>query len=146
MKKYAKALIGLSSIGALNALYLTTLFVRTKWDEHVSSVCDINSYTSCTSVITNPHALFLGVPVCSIALIVYPILIGLGFAALKRQRTRDIFFAASILSAMGLMLNAVYVYNEIVYIDAICVLCVGCTVLITLDLIASIMGYRLSAE
>jgi uncharacterized membrane protein len=146
MKKYARALIGLSSIGALNALYLTTLFVRTKWDEHVSSVCDINSYTSCTSVITNPHALFLGVPVCSIALIVYPILIGLGFAALKRQRTRDIFFAASILSAMGLMLNAVYVYNEIVYIDAICVLCVGCTVLITLDLIASIMGYRLSAE
>jgi uncharacterized membrane protein len=146
MKTYAKALIGLSSLGALNALYLTTLFVRTKWEEHVSSVCDISSYTSCTSVITNPHALFLGVPVCSIALIVYPILIGLGFAALKRQKTRDVFYAASILSAMGLMLNAVYVYNEIVYINAICILCVGCTVLIALDLIASIRGYQLSAE
>ncbi len=51
MKKYAKALIGLSCIGALNA-HLTTLFVRTKWEEHVSSVCDMNSYASCTSVIT----------------------------------------------------------------------------------------------
>jgi len=146
MRTYAKAIIGFSFLGAINALYLTTLFVRTKWAEHVSSVCDINSYASCTSVITNPHALFLGVPVCSIALIVYPILIGLGFAALKRQRTRDLFYAASILSAMGLMLNAVYVYNEIVFIDAVCILCVGCTVLITLDLIASIRGYQLSAE
>ena len=146
MRTYAKALIGFSLLGAINALYLTTLFVRTKWAEHVTSVCDINSYASCTSVITNPHALFLGVPVCSIALIVYPILIGLGFAALKRQRTRDVFYAASILSAMGLMLNVVYVYNEIVFIDAICMLCVGCTVLITLDLIACIRGYQLSAE
>ena len=146
MKRYAKALIVLSSLGAVNALYLTTLFLRTKWQEHVSSVCDMSSYASCTSVITNPHAQFLGVPVCSIALIVYPVLVGLGIAALRRQKTRGIFYAASILSAMGLMLNVVYVYNEVVYIEAICVLCVGCTVLIALDLFASIMGYRLSTE
>jgi uncharacterized membrane protein len=146
MKNYAKAIIGLSLVGTLNALYLTVLFARSKWQEHVSSVCDINATTSCTSVITNPHALFLGVPVCSIALIVYPILIALGFAALKRRRTRDVFYATSILSAMGLMLNVVYVYNEIIYIKAICILCVGCTVLITLDLLASIRGYQLSAD
>ncbi len=63
-----------------------------------------------------------------------------------RLGTRDLFYAASILSAMGLMLNVVYVYNEVVYIEAICVLCVGCTVLILLDLIASIRGYQLSTE
>ncbi len=146
MKKYAKAIIVLSSIGALNALYLTSLFIRTKWQEHVSSVCDINSYTSCTSVITNPHALFLGVPVCSIALVVYPVLIALGVAALKREKTRNVFYVASILSAMGLMLNAVYVYNEVVYIEAICILCVGCTVLITLVLLSAIRGYLLSTQ
>lgn len=146
MKNYAKAIIGLSSVGTLNALYLTSLFVRSKWQEHVSSVCDINATTSCTSVITNPHALFLGVPVCSIALVVYPVLIALGFAALRRPRTRDLFYAASILSAMGLMLNAVYVYNEVVYIRAICILCVGCTVLITLDLLAAIRGYQRSTD
>jgi len=145
MKSYAKALIGFSSLGTLNALYLTTLFVRTKWQEHVSSVCDINATTSCTSVITSPFALFLGVPVCSIALVVYPALVALGIYALRRQKTRDLFYAASILSAMGLMLNVVYVYNEFVHIGALCILCVGCTVLIALDFIASIRGYQLSA-
>lgn len=146
MKKYAKAIIGLSSLGALNALYLTSLFVRNQWHEHTSSVCDINSTTSCSSVITSPYALFLGVPVCSIALIVYPILIALGFAALRRRKTRDVFYAASILSAMGLMLNVVYVYNEVVYIKSICILCVGCTALIALILLAAIRGYQLSTE
>ncbi len=146
MKTYAKAIIGLSAFGTLNALYLTVLFLRTKWQEHVSSVCDISSTTSCTSVITSPFALFLGIPVCSIALVVYPLLVVLGFAALRRRKTRDLFYAASILSAMGLMLNVVYVYNEFVHIGAICILCVGCTVIIALDLIASIRGYQLSAE
>jgi uncharacterized membrane protein len=146
LKTYAKAIIGLSSVGALNALYLTTLFVKAKWGTPTSSVCDINATTSCTAVITSPYALFLGVPVCSIALIVYPLLIALGVAALKRRKTRDLFYAASILSAMGLMLNVVYVYNELVHIGAVCVLCVGCTVLIALDLLASIRGYQLSTD
>jgi len=146
MKRYAKALIGFSALGTLNALYLTILFLRTKWAEHVSSVCDINATTSCTSVITSPFARFLGVPVCSIALIVYPLLIALGIAALRRRRTRDLFYGASLLAAMGLMLNVVYVYNEFVHIGAVCILCVGCTVLIALDLIASVRGYQLSAD
>jgi hypothetical protein len=47
---------------------------------------------------------------------------------------------------MGLMLNIVYVYNEVVYIKAICVLCVGCTVVISLVLLSSIRGYLLSTE
>lgn len=47
---------------------------------------------------------------------------------------------------MGPMLNVVYVYNEVVYIEAICVLCGGCTVLIALDLFASIRGYLLSSQ
>lgn len=144
LKSYAKAIIGLSSVGTLNALYLTILYVQNKWGTPAGSVCDINATTSCASVITSPYALFLGVPVCSIALIVYPVLIALGIAALKRETTRGLFYATSILSAMGLMLNAVYVYNEFVHIGAICILCVGCTVLIALDLLASIRGYQLS--
>ncbi len=144
MKNYARAIIGLSAVGTLNSLYLTILFLRSKWQENVSSVCDINATTSCTSVITNPHALFLGVPVCSIALIVYPVLIVLASLTLRREKTRDLFYATSILSAMGLMLNAVYLYNEVVYIRAICPLCVGCGILITLVLLSSIRGYQRS--
>jgi len=146
VKNYAKAIIGLSLLGTLNALYLTSLFVHNKWGAPASSVCDINSTVSCSNVIASPYALFLGVPVCSIALVVYPILIWLGLAALRREKTRDLFYAASILSALGLMLNVVYIYNEIVHIGAICILCFGCTVLIALDLLASIRGYRLSTD
>lgn len=146
MKRYAKAIIGLSLLGTLNALYLTVLFARAKWGTPSPGVCDINATTSCTTVIASPFALFLGVPVCSIALLVYPILVALGVAALRRPRTRDLFFTTSVISAMGLMLNVVYVYNEIVHIGAICVLCIGCTVLIALDLIASVRGYQLSTE
>jgi uncharacterized membrane protein len=141
VKGPAKAIIALSALGTLNAAYLTSLFVRNKWMEAASSVCDVRETVSCTSVITSPYALFFGLPVCSIALLVYPVLIWLGAAALRRPRTRDLFFAAAILSAMGLMLNLVYIYNEIRYIHAICVLCVGCSVIIALDLLASIRGY-----
>lgn len=146
MKTYAKAVIALSIFGAANALYLTVLFAQNTWGEAAKSFCDFNSEASCTDVITNRYSQFLGVPVCTIALLVYPILAGLGYAALKRSRTRNLFYTASILSAMGLMLNVVYVYNEVVYIKAICVLCVGCTVVISLVLLSSIRGYLLSTE
>lgn len=119
MKNYGKAIIGLSAVGVMNALCPTILFARTNWQEHVSSVCEVPATTSCTSVITNPHAVFLRAPVGSIALIVHPVLIAPGFAGLRRQQTRDVFDATSILSAMGLTLNAGYVYEEIVYARAI---------------------------
>lgn len=146
MKFYAKTIAVLSSLGTLNALYLTSLFVRSRWQANASSVCDFNATVSCTSVITSPYALFLGVPVCSIALLVYPVLIGLAITALRRQRTRNLFYATSLLSAMGLTLNSVYVYNEVVHVGAVCVLCVACTVLIALDLVASVRGYQLSGD
>lgn len=146
MRTYAKAIIALSVFGALNALYLTVQFVRNKWGAGASSICDFNSEASCTSVITSPYALFLGMPVCTIALMVYPLLAGLGIAALKRAQTRNLFYAASILAAMGLMLNVVYIYNEVVYIKAICVLCIGCTFVIAAVLFSAIRGYFLSQE
>jgi len=146
LKFYAKAIVFLSSVGTLNALYLTSMFVRNRWHASGPGVCDFNATVSCTSVITSPYALFLGVPVCSIALLVYPALVALAVAALRRARTRDIFYVTSLLSAMGLMLNVVYVYNEVVHIGAICVLCVACTILIALDLLASVRGYQLSEQ
>lgn len=146
MRTYAKAIIGLSVFGALNALYLTVLFVRNKWGAGASSICDFNSGASCSNVITSPYALFLGVPVCTVALMVYPLLAGLGIAALKRAQTRNLFYAASILAAMGLMLNVVYVYNEVAHIKAVCVLCVGCTFIIAAVLFSSVRGYFWSKE
>lgn len=146
MKFYARAIAVLSSLGTLNALYLTTLFLRNRWQAPAPSVCDFSETVSCTKVITSPSALFLGVPVCSIALLVYPALIIIAVAALRREKTRDLFYLSSLVSAMGLMLNVVYVDNEFAQLRAACVLCIVCTVLIALDLAASVQGYRLSAK
>jgi|GEM_PF-2015680 len=145
-KTSALTIIIVSLIGMFNAIYLTYLFLQDKWGEAEKSFCDINSALSCSSVITSKYAQFLGVPVCTIALFVYPVLIVLAWMTLKAKKTRDLFYGISILSAMGLMLNIVYIYNEITYIKALCVLCILCTVFITVDLAMSMVGYAKSKE
>ena len=143
-KRSALTIIIVSSIGMLNAIYLTYLFLQDKWGEAEKSFCDINASLSCSSVITSKYAQFLGVPVCTIALFVYPVLIALAWMTLKRKKTRSLFYAISLLSAMGLMLNIVYIYNEMVYIKALCALCILCTLFIATDLVMSILGYSRS--
>jgi uncharacterized membrane protein len=143
-KRSALTIIIVSSIGMLNAIYLTYLFLQDKWGEAEKSFCDINTSLSCSSVITSKYAQLLGVPVCTIALFVYPVLIALAWMTLKRKKTRNLFYAISLLSAMGLMLNIVYIYNEMVYIKALCVLCILCTVFIATALVMSILGYSKS--
>jgi uncharacterized membrane protein len=143
-KSSALTIIIVSVIGMANAIYLTILFLLDKWGEAEKSFCDISASVSCTSVITSQYAQFLGVPVCTIALFVYPVMIALAWMTFKRKKTRNLFYAISLLSAMGLMLNIVYIYNEMVYIKALCMLCILCTVFIATDLVMSILGYSKS--
>ena len=144
MKTSAYTIIAVSALGMLNAVYLTFLYLREQSGAAAVGICDINSTLSCSSVVSSPYALFLGVPVCSIALLVYPVLIALAGLTLKRANTRNLFFAISLLAAMGLMLNLVYIYNEVVYIQALCLLCILCTVFILTDLLMAIRGYAKS--
>jgi len=144
MKLSAKTIIVVSVLGMLNAIYLNYIFLLEKWGMGENNFCDINSSLSCSSVVTSPYAQFMGVPVCAIALFVYPILIALAWMAMKRLKTKNLFYSISLLSAMGLMLNLVYIYNEVVYIKALCTLCIACTLFILIDLIMSIRGYAKS--
>lgn len=41
-------------------------------------------------------------------------------------------------------MNLVYIYNEVVYIKALCALCILCTLFILIDLVMSIWGYTKS--
>lgn len=144
MKFSAKTILFASALGLLNSGYLTALFLTDKWGQVEKSFCDINTQLSCTNVITSPYAQFFGVPVCTIALLVYPVLIVLAWMALKRAKTRNLFYAIGLLSSAGLMLNLVYIYNEIVYIKSICALCILCSLFILTDLVMSIRGYSKS--
>lgn len=144
---FSKIIISLSVIGTLNASYLTYVFLRKTALEKAfgplnGSLCDINETFSCSKIVTSEYAQFLGVPVCTLALLVYPALITLALLALRNKAPRNYFYAISIISAMGFMLNAVYVYNEYVHLSAICVLCLVCMVIITTNLILSIFGYK----
>jgi uncharacterized membrane protein len=146
MKLSARTIIVVSTLGMLNAAYLNYIFLQEKWGMGEKNFCDINTSLSCSSVVTSPYAQFLGVPVCAIALFVYPVIIALAWTALKKTKTRNLFYAISLISAMGLMLNLVYIYNEAVYIKTYCVLCLSCTLIILTDLVMSIRGYAKSSD
>ncbi|WP_347986010.1 vitamin K epoxide reductase family protein [Methylomonas sp. AM2-LC] len=146
MRLAAKTIFAASTIGMLNAGYLTYLYWQETADSNVIGLCDINSTLSCSSVISSPYAQFLGVPVCSIALFVYPILMVLAWQLLSKTHTRNRFYAITIIAAMGLMLNLVYVYNEVVYIQKLCPLCLFCTLLILTDFLMAIRGYLRSTQ
>jgi uncharacterized membrane protein len=141
MRLAAKTILAASGAGMINAGYLSYLYIQEKADSNMIGMCDVNSTFSCSSVISSPYAQFLGVPVCSIALLVYPVLMILAWLALHKPHTRNLFYTISIIAAMGLMLNLVYVYNEVVYIQKLCPLCLFCTLLILTDLLMSIRGY-----
>ena len=142
MRIAAKTIIAVSFLGFLNALYLTIIFLeKTLGQSKQPSFCDINNQFSCSNIITSSYGKFLGVPVCTVALVVYPAIIILAYLAIKKRRPRNYFYAISILAGMGMMLNVVYLYNEFVYLGAICLLCSVCLVVIATDLVASIVGY-----
>lgn len=142
MKAAAKTIFILSVLGVINASYLTYLFIQESYlGSTGTSFCDINSTVSCSNVILSPYAQLFGVPICTIALFVYPALIVLSLLALKKKNPQPYFFSIGILSAMGTMMNFIYVYNEFVFIGAFCLLCIICGVFILTNLILSIVGY-----
>jgi hypothetical protein len=57
---------------------------------------------------------------------------------------RDLFFAIALLSAAGLTLNLIYIYNEYGDIGAYCVLCFVCGAIIATNLVAALRGYTRS--
>jgi uncharacterized membrane protein len=144
MKAAAKTIIVLSILGVLNASYLTYLYIQEVAGATGASFCDINNTISCSNVILSPYAQLFAMPICTVALFVYPVLIILAILALKKKNPKDYFFALGILAALGTMMNIIYIYNEFAYIGAFCLLCIFCGVIITTNLIMSIIGYAKS--
>ncbi|MFA6992386.1 MAG: vitamin K epoxide reductase family protein [Candidatus Gracilibacteria bacterium] len=145
-KEISKGIMVFSGLGVLNASYLTYVFLKATYGSGGSSFCDINSTFSCSDIVVTPYAQFFGVPTCTIAIPVYLILFYLAYKIYKGgENTAGKFYAISVLSGMGLMMNLIYVHNEYVFLKQICLLCLICMVFITANLILSIAGYRKSA-
>jgi uncharacterized membrane protein len=145
MKAAAKTIIVLSILGVINAAYLTYLFIKQSLSKvPINTFCDINNTFSCTSVITSPYAQIFGISICTIALLVYPVLIILAWVALQKKNPQNLFFAIAIIAAMGTMMNLLSIYNEYAFIGSYCALCILCSLFIITILIMSIIGYAKS--
>ncbi len=142
MKTISKIIIFISVLAILNATYLSYFFIEKKFFPDKQSFCDINSTLSCSEVITSPYAQIFGLPICVFALIVYPILIYFAYQTLKKDNIKDYFYIISIVSAMWLIMNLVYIYNEFAFIKAFCLLCILCSFFITANFILSIFWYK----
>jgi len=138
----AKSIMVFSLLGALNGGYLTYVFWKNTFGSGGSSFCDINSLFSCSSVVTSPYAQFFGAPVCSWAIAVYLIMVLLAYKALKKTAAKGYFYAISVLSGMGIMMNVIYLHNEWVFLSTLCLLCTICLIFITMNLILSVMGHK----
>lgn len=144
MKKYLW-IIALSGLAIINAAYLSykAYYFRYIGGLAFDSPCDINSTMSCTEVLKHPLANVFGIPFPWIALVVYPVLLGLAVWGYKKRNYRAAKII-QVLSAMGMMFNAFIIYREVVYIRAYCILCLMCTAIIVS--IFAISTYMLKAR
>jgi uncharacterized membrane protein len=144
-KTLSKIILGSSILGVLNGGYLTYLFIKlTYFTGAGASFCDFNNRFTCSNVVTSKYAQLFGLPVCTYAVVVYLIMVLLAIRTMKTKNPKNSFYAISVLAGMGMMMNVIYTYNEYAFLSAVCTLCLGCLVLITVNLAASIKGYSKS--
>jgi uncharacterized membrane protein len=140
----AKILLTLALLGLANALYLTYQYYVLTHTDLTTLPCDLNALFSCSSVLLSPHAQLLGLPVCSVAIGFYLVLLAVAYRALRVVRPRHHYMALSVLASSGLTLNLVYIHNEYVFLGVLCVLCLVCGAIVATSLATAIYGYSRS--
>lgn len=146
MKTIARIIALLSAVGVANGSYLTYLFIQKQYFPASITVCDINDTLSCSKILTSPYSKFLGLPICSIAIVVYITIVVLALLAAHKARPQNYFFTIALLTAAATAFNIVYIHNEYVFLKALCIFCVFCTGLVITNLVLSIIGYLKSAR
>lgn len=124
------AVIVLALIGAANAAYVTylTYWVLPAIAADGSLFCDINDVFSCSRALTLKDARIFGIPSCTIALFVYPIIAALG-ACIVRRGTLVKFAILEGLAFMGTLMNAYVIYQD-AQANVYCLFCLFCGVII----------------
>ena len=130
MKKYL-IIAGISSIALVNALYLSYKAYIFRYIDPIDahSFCDISKTASCTDVLRNPLSNVFGIPFPWIALVVYPVLIGLALYGYRKASYKQAKIIA-VLAAMGICFNGLIIFREVMYIHVYCLLCLMCSAII----------------
>ena len=130
MKKY-RTIIILAAIALVNAAYLSykAYYFRYVDPLGLTSLCDFSKFNSCSEVLRHPLSNVFGIPFPWVALVVYPILLGLAWYGYKHQSNIQEKILAT-LSFLGMCFNGFIIYREIFFIKAFCLLCFICTLII----------------
>ncbi len=130
MKQY-RIIITLAVIALFNAAYLSYKAYYFHYIDPLglSSFCDFSAFNSCSEVLRHPLSSVFGIPFPWVALLVYPILLGLAWYGYKHQSFTQARTIA-ILSFLGVCFNGFIIYREIFFIKAFCLLCFICTLII----------------
>lgn len=128
----------ISFLASMNAAYLTysAFLIQKKLSSW--SFCDISNTFSCTSVFNNDFAWFWWIPFSEIALVVYPILVGLAIWWLK-WNSKKAYMSILALSIWWLLFNSYIIFNEY-QIWTYCILCLICTAIIIINGILAFCG------
>ncbi len=121
----------LALIALINAVYLSykAYYFRYVDPLGLTSICDFSKVNSCSEVLRRPLANVFSIPFPWIALVVYPILLGLAWYGYKQQSYVQAKILAT-LSFLGMCFNGFIIYREIAFIHAYCLLCLMCTAII----------------
>ena len=130
MNRY-RTIIILSCIALVNAAYLSykAYFFRYIDPQGLTSFCDFSAFNSCSEVLRHPLSSVFSIPFPWVALVVYPVLLGLAWYGYRRRSYMQAKILA-VLSFMGMCFNGFIIYREIFFIKAFCLLCFICTLII----------------
>lgn len=132
----------LSLLAFINASYLSykAYFFRFIDPNGLSSFCDVSSTFSCTEVLRHPLSQVFGLSFPWIAFVVYPVLFIIAYFGYRSIKSCSVYAKTLAgLSFFGVFFNSFIIYREIVFINAYCLLCLLCTVMIV-----SIFGLSVS--
>lgn len=131
--------MALAVVAIINAAYLSykSYLYHFANAGKLSTICDFSKWSSCTDVLRDPLSLVFGIPFPWIALVVYPVLLGLAWYGYKKSSYAQAKVLA-VLSAMGMCFNGFIIYREIRFIHAYCILCLICTAIIITIFVLSI--------
>lgn len=130
MKQY-RIIIVLAAVALVNAAYLSykAYYFRYVDPLGLTSLCDFSKVNSCSEVLRHPLSNVFGIPFPWVALVVYPILLGLAWYGYKKRSYVQAKILAT-LSFLGMCFNGFIIYREILFIKAFCLLCFICTLII----------------
>ncbi|HWQ16613.1 MAG TPA: vitamin K epoxide reductase family protein [Sulfolobales archaeon] len=107
------------------------------------SVCDINSFISCSQVIYSRYSSFMGISLSIWAALYFTtaILIATTYLAVKKQTAMKIYWGISI---AALPIIAILIYIEILVIKALCLYCTVMHIsIITMSVVSTTYTARL---